>query len=262
MSNLHLARTLAAAAAFTVPLWTGAAEPDKQWRFSAGGGLLVLPEYPGSSEQRTRAWPVLSATYGRFFLGADPDLGSPGGVGVDLYRDRGWRVGLAAYGDPTRRKESDDERLSGLGDVDPALRAGIFGSYSADRFVLRASIGSDISGNDQGVLARFDALARFRPGERLTLTAGPGLTWANNEYTRTFFGVDAEQSARSGLAQYEAKSGINSGRFSIGANYRIDQHWSVSATVVAARLQGDAADSPITQDKSQAFAAAFAAYRF
>lgn len=257
-----MSRIFLAAAALGLPLAASAAEPEKQWRFSIGGGFLSRPEYPGSDQQETRVLPVFSATYGRFFVGADPDIASPGGVGVDLYRDRGWRLGIAAYGDLTQREESDDERLAGLGDVDPALRAGVFASYSFDRYVLRASVGSDVSGNDQGTLVRLDALARFQPLERLTLTAGPGVTWADSEYTRTFFGVDAEQSARSGLPQHEAKSGINSARFSLGANYRIDPRWSVGAVLSTSRLQGDAADSPITEDKSQTFAGAFAVYRF
>ena len=142
------------------------------------------------------------------------------------------------------------------------MRAGVFGSYSFGRYVLRASAGSDISGNDQGTIARFDAIARFRPSERLTLSAGPGITWADSEYTRTFFGVDADQSARSGLPQYEAKSGLNSARFSLGATYQITGDWSAGAFFTAARLQGDAADSPVTQDKSQNSAAAFINYRF
>jgi outer membrane protein len=262
MSELSIAGKLVAAAALSLPLWTFAAEPEKQWRFSAGGGVVILPEYPGSDDQRTRFVPVFSATYGRFFIGTDPDIPAPGGIGVDLYRDRGLRLGVAAYSDLTEREESDDERLRGLGDVDRDLRVGVFASYSFSRYVLRASIGSDVSDNDQGTLVRLDALARFHPSERLTLTAGPGLTWADSEYTRTFFGVDAGQSARSGLPQYEAKSGINSARFALGANYRIDPSWTLGAFFVFARLHGDATDSPITQDKSQNVAGAFAVYRF
>jgi outer membrane protein len=259
---LRLSTRVVAAAVLTIPVSLSAAEADKQWRFSAGPGVATIPEYPGADSQRTLVVPVISATYGRFFVGGDPGSGSPAGVGLDLYRNGPWRLGISAYGDLTRRKESDDERLRGLGDVDPALRAGVFGSYSTERFVLRASVGSDVSGNDQGTLVRLDALARFRPSERLTLTAGPGLTWANDEYTRTFFGVDALQSARSGLPQYEAKSGLNSARFSVGANYQIDRSWSVGANLVAASLQGDAADSPVTEEKSQTFAGVFAIYRF
>ena len=259
MSDMHLPRSLIVAAALSAPLPAHAEE----WRFSAGAGIASVPEYPGSDEQRARVVPLLSARYGRFFAGADPDLAAaPAGIGYELVRNGGWRLGVAAYSELTRRKESDDERLQGLGDIDRALRAGLFGSYSFGRYVLRASVGSDVSGNDQGTIARLDAIARFRPSERLTLSAGPGITWADSEYTRTFFGVDADQSARSGLPQYEAKSGLNTARFSVGASYQIDRNWSAGGFFTAARLQGDAADSPITQDKSQNSAVAFISYRF
>lgn len=261
MSLLNTRRSLVVAA-LSLPLGANAASEDSQWRFSAGAGVLTIPEYPGSDEQRAWIFPAISATRGRLFLGTDADIPSPGGVGVDLYRQRGWRLGVAAYADPTRRRESDDERLTGLGDVDRAVRAGIFGSYTTEHFVLRASTGTDVSGNDQGTLLRVDALGRWRPSERLILSAGPGVTWADSEHTRTFFGVDAGQAQRSGLPEYQASSGINSVRLSIGANYRLAERWSLGAFLTASRLQGDAADSPITQDKSQTFAGAVATYRF
>jgi outer membrane protein len=253
---------MAVAAALGIPLWVNAAESGNQWRLSVGGGVASIPEYPGSGRQRTLVVPVISATYGRFFIGGDPGSGSPGGAGFDVYRNGAWRLGVSAYGDLTRRRESDDARLRGLGDVDPAVRAGLFGVYSTERFVLRANFGSDISGHKQGTLVRLDALARFRPSERLTLSAGPGLTWANSQYTRTFFGVDDLQSARSGLPQFEARSGLNSVRFSVGASYPIDRSWSVGANFTAARLLGDARNSPVTVDKSQNLVGAFATYRF
>lgn len=263
MPDMHLRRGLVAVVAMSASLWAAAAEPDERWRFSAGAGVATLPEYPGSDENRTRVVPLVSARYGRFFAGADPDIAAaPAGFGYDLYRNGGWRLGIAVYSELTRRKESDDERLQGLGDVDRAARAGLLGSYSFGRYVLRASVGSDVSGNDQGTLARLDAFARFQPAERWTLSAGPGITWADSEYTRTFFGVDADQSARSGLPQHEAKSGLNTVRFSVAAIYQIDRNWSAGALFSAARLQGDAADSPVTQDKSQNTAFAFFSYRF
>jgi len=94
--------------------------------------------------------------------------------------------------------------------------------------------------------------------ERTThVTVGAGLVTAPR-----FFGVDAGQSARSGLPQFDAGGGWNSARFSAGAILRIDARWSASAFAAVARLQGDAADSPITEDRSQVYAGVFLTYRF
>ena len=58
---------------------------------------------------------------------------------------------------------------------------------------------------DQGTLVLLDALVRRRLDERLTVNIGPGVTWADSEYMMTFFGVSAEQAARSTLPQYRAQ---------------------------------------------------------
>jgi outer membrane protein len=79
---------------------------------------------------------------------------------------------------------------------------------------------------------------------------------------QTFFGVDAEQNARSGLPAFDAKNGISNIRVSVGANYQFDRHWSVGARFSAARLRGDAADSPITEKASQNTTGVFVVYRF
>jgi MipA family protein len=241
-----------------------AAPGDDTWQFSVGAGVASAPKYPGSDSRRTEFIPIVAATYGRFFLGSIPAAtASPIGIGFDLYRDSQWRFGAAVSGNIRKpRQESDDARLSGLGDIDRTARAGLFTTYTGDWFSLRAYVGSDIGNKKQGTLATLEIEKRFHPTDQLTLSAGPGVTWADNEYTRTFFGIDAEQSERSGLPQFEAKSGVSAVRFSVGADYRIDSQWNLGARLAAVRLRGDAADSPITQSKSQNTFAIFTAYRF
>jgi outer membrane protein len=94
------------------------------------------------------------------------------------------------------------------------------------------------------------------------LSIGPGYTWANNRYAQTFFGVDAQQSARSGLPQFEAHDAGSAARLSMNAVYLIARRVSLGGFASYSRLQGDARHSPITQDRSQYVAGAFVAYRF
>ena len=89
-----------------------------------------------------------------------------------------------------------------------------------------------------------------------------GVTWTDNDYAKTFFGISADQSARSGLPVYDAKSGINTVRFSLGANYRVNANWGIAARFTGAKLRNDAAESPVTVDKTQNSFAIFATYRF
>jgi outer membrane protein len=240
-----------------------APEEKRQWQVTVGAGVVSLPEYPGSGNDEVRALPLLSARYGRFFLGGVPGAGSNAGLGAYLIENESWTVGAIVSGDVIEpRQESDDARLRGLGDIDSTVRAGVFASYKIGWLILRGSAQSDIADNGQGTIASFDAEATYRPTSRLSLSAGPGVRWADDEYTQTFFGVDAEQAANSDFAQYSASGGADLLRFSLGARYELTQKWSLTARATAARLQGDAADSPIVEDKNQNTFALFVSYRF
>lgn len=226
---------------------------EPRLRVALGAGVAATPNFPGSDRYRLRLVPVVSARYGRFFFGA-------GGVGATLYRDSNWRLS-AMLSPGGGRKESADAHLAGLGDVDRTARAGLAAAYGTGGVATRASVATDIGGEGHGTLAKLDLFARFRAAERLVLFAGPGVSWANRQYMNTFFGINAQQSARSGLPEFEASAGANSLRLSAGAIYRVDERWGVASTASAARLTGDAADSPITQARSQYFFLVAGVYR-
>lgn len=241
----------------------GAQARADRWQFTAGIGMAVSPRFPGSDDTKVRAVPLLSADYGHYFVGAVPVAGLPAGVGMYLIRTENWKLGAAlgaSIGKP--RREADAPRLAGLGDIDGTALASLFGSYNQPLYSLRANLVSDVGGNGQGLRMEVDAEGRYVVNPSLVLSAGPGLTWTNNSYTRTFFGVTAAQSAASGLPKYDTGSGINSVSFSVGANYRLTPQWGLSTRLTARRLQGDAVDSPITEDRMQNSIALFASYRF
>jgi outer membrane scaffolding protein for murein synthesis (MipA/OmpV family) len=235
---------------------------DERWRVAVGGGVISAPKFPGSDRQRTLVLPFVAASWGRFFVGGDPAAGSAGAIGLRLYTDSHWRLAAGLSADLGHRKESDDPRLTGLGDVRRTASAVVAAAYTYEWLTARVRVASDILGHDQGTLVRFDLIGRTRAGERTTLFAGPGVTWADRRYAQTFFGVSADQSARSVLPQFDAGAGWNSARFTMGANYRIAARWNLGAFASYARLQGDAVDSPITEDRSQYFAGVFLTYRF
>ena len=235
---------------------------ETPWRVNLGGGLVSAPKFPGADSQRVLALPIVAASYGRFFFGADPGAAGLGGLGVNLYQDAHWRFAAAVSEGLSRRRQSDDPRLQGLGDVDRTVSAGVGLAYTQDWFTLRANVRTDIRNRGQGTLARLDARGRYRLNEQWIVYAGPGLTWADSSYTQTFFGVNATQSTASGLPQFAAHSGLNSLHFSLGSGYRFDSHWGAGMFGSISRLQGDAASSPITEAKSQRIVGIVVSYRF
>ena len=256
--RLAIALLLCAGAAF-------AQEDPRGARFSLGAGVIRAPLYPGSDRYEPRFIPVVTVNFGRFFFGGESGGTGLPGAGVNLVRDQHWRagVGLAIAGAfRKQREESDDPSLRGMGDIERVLRGLAFVGYERDWYGLYARLATEMTDKDQGTLVLMDALVRRRVNERLTVNIGPGVTWADSEYMMTFFGVSAEQAARSTLPQYRAQAGFYAVRFGAGGSYRIDRDWRVIVRASVARLEGDAAQSPITRDRTQYTAGLLAAYEF
>lgn len=225
---------------------------SNNWRFTLGAGVVDMPAYPGADSRRTEAIPLIGASYDRWFIGANPDAASLVSLGGYLVRDEQWRVGLAVtYDFVEPREESESARLEGLGDVDRTTHAELFAIYTIGWASLRGSILSDIGGNQRGAVVTFDAMGRFQVAPQWVITAGPGLSWASDQYNRAFFGVTEEQSINSGFPVYRPGSGLYNVGFSTGASFRPSQNWNIAANVAAEWLQGDADDSPIVEKSNQ-----------
>jgi MipA family protein len=233
-------------------------------RVTLGAGVAWAPKYPGADSYRLRGIPVVGVSYGRFFAGGDSGAGAAGaGVGVNLYRDASWNFALAlALGFGQARRESDHPSLEGTGDIDRATRLVVSGGYTWRWLSAQLRVATDVSGTDQGTLVFFDVTARYRATDKLSFSAGPGVTWADDDYMMTFFGVTPEMSARSTLPAYEAQGGMHMVRFGVNALYRIDSSWSVGGRIGTGSLFGDVDGSPITRDRDQHLALIFASYRF
>jgi MipA family protein len=239
-----------------------AADPGASWDLTLGAGAADIPKYPGSNSTKLEPLPVIRATYRRFFIGGDGG-GGKGGIGINLYEDPHWRLAaVTSIGFIKPRMESDDPHLKGLGDINATPRAGMFASFKTDWLSVGLAADTDVGGNHEGTTATLEIMGRYKPTPRLTLSAGPGLLWTDARYAQTFFGIDASQSSRSGLPQYTARGGVNSISLSAGASYQVDAHWGLGLRVTAARLQGDAGNSPITEKRNQQTIGAFFAYHF
>ena len=253
--------------AFVLLLCAGAAlaEDERAARFSLGAGLVRAPLYPGAEGYEPRVIPVVTVNFGRFFFGGESGGTGLPGAGVNLVRDQHWRagVGLVVAGAfRKQREESDDPSLRGMGDIERVLRGLAFVGYERDWYGLYARLATELRDKDQGSLVLMDALVRRRVNEHFTVNIGPGVTWADSEYMMTFFGVSADQAARSALPQYRAQAGFYAIRFGAGGSYRIDRDWRAMVRASVARLEGDAAQSPITRERTQYTAGILAAYEF
>jgi len=220
-----------------------------------GAGAYTIPVYPGSGSVEIRAVPVIDVTFwDRLFIR------SGDGAGIYLWHRADSDAGVSIDADMLHRYEVDDTRLKGVGNVGKTARANVFVTHRCAWIDVSAKLSTDIGGEGHGNAVDVE-LAKAHPiTSQLSLRAGVGMTWTNAHYLRTFFGVDAQQSARSGLPMFSPDSGISSTRLFLSARYQVRPHWQVGGQASVGRLQGDAADSPLTQKRNYVGGGLFVAY--
>jgi len=161
------------------------------------------------------------------------------------------------------RREDADPHLNGLGDVHPSLTAGIFGNYHLERFDAGVTVRQSIthSGNGLTGLVHLDYRIPLRRA-RTFLSVGPDFEFANAQYNQTFFGVSPTQSYDSGLPVFTPRGGVKDVGLHGTATHFLSQHLLVRALVSFKDIVGDAANSPIVQDRAQVVFGVGLAYHF
>jgi outer membrane protein len=236
---------------------------DGAWHGNVGMALMSQPKYLGSSETRMGPMPTFSLTNGRWQLGALPGAGVPLGVSYTVLQDGPWRFGVGvgtSMGKP--RSANDGSQQSNLGEIRQSTLGSVSGSYTEGAITASASIIGDIGGSQQGTRALLDVMVKTKPMNRWTFSAGPGITLMDSQYAQAYYGVSSAQSASSGYATYQASAGINALRIGAGADYELTREWRLGAKLNVSKLQGDAANSPITEKGTQTSYGLFANYRF
>ncbi|MDP2431197.1 MAG: MipA/OmpV family protein [Pseudomonadota bacterium] len=246
-----MTRTAAAGMAMWMFAATAAADTDMPAKAdglygSIGLGVGARPVYDGSGDEKIRLMPNLNLFYGDalFLTGMT--------AGANLWKHTA-APGLNITAGPLLalrrgRDEGDNAALAGLGDIDLSLDAGAFIRLHKGGWQARADVRKDVSNGDGGTTVNLSAGYGRPVSQKLRLRASLDTTWASAAYANTFFGIDATQSANSGIARYEAGSGIKSVGASLMADYMIDREWGAFASLRVKRLLGDAADSPIVAD--------------
>ncbi|MPZ36458.1 MAG: MipA/OmpV family protein [Rhizobiales bacterium] len=150
------------------------------------------------------------------------------------------------------RDESESEELRGLGDVDWTLEVGLFAEYwPSDWLRGRVEVRRGFHGHE-GIVADFSADFVVPVMERWTISGGPRLTLADTDATAPYFGINAAQSAASGLPAFDAKGGIYSVGAGLQARYQWSQQWAARSYVEYSRLMGDAGSSPLVTERGSA----------
>ncbi|KKX32946.1 MipA/OmpV family protein [Rhizobium sp. LC145] len=229
-------------------------KPQRNWSLIVGGGAIYEPEYEGGNKFEVQPIPVIVFTYGEW-LEIDP-----AGVTVTALRHEGFAL-AAKVGYEGGRDEDDADRLDGLGDIDFAATIGAKASYSWKGFEFYASVDQTIDGSES-LIGTFGAEYQASVTERLILGAGVEAVVANSKHMEAYFGVNAAQAARSGLSEYKPDAGLKRVNVSASATYMLSENWLIRGEASLGILTGDAADSPIVEEKLQPSTSVFVGYKF
>ncbi len=276
--NPHTALSAVAASILTIyPFQTALAESDadtdKRFELSIGipdsgsvggyigAGVGLLPVYEGADEIGINAQPLGDIRYpGLFFLkgaSVNPNdgLASAGLTVLNLtYAKGSGDIARLSLGPLVRyrggRDEDDSDALTGMGDIDGSLEIGGFIEATVGPWSSEISIAQ--GGVSDGLLITLGTKYTVPVSDRLTVSAGLSASWADTDYTQTYFGVSSLQASRSGLAPFDSGGGIKDVGFQIGASYALWGNWALDGQAGYQRLMGDAADSPLVDQEGSA----------
>lgn len=222
--------------------------PQQTWTLTLGVLGAVAPVYEGSDSYRAFPAPVFDLRYRDLAFASVRD-----GIGLNLVRREWLTLGPVVRFRPGRDQD-DNRALRGLGDVGPTVEAGVLATLGDGPVKLRLEAAQGVNGGGhRGFQARAD-LTYARPiTERLILSGGPSITFADRTFTQSYFGITPDQAARSGYRAYDAEGGFKDVGFGLNATYRLGRGFALIAIAEVKQLIGDAADSPIVRDETQGF---------
>ena len=220
------------------------------WGFGLGLSAEYESAYEGSDEFGFEVDPAGAAQWRRgndIFFWAGEALGWRG------LRSNTWLFEAAvALEEGREESDSDDGRLNGLGDGDEGLELVLQArrAFDADwRYWLDGRV---VTG-ENGSLGLLGVGRRF--GDQNDGTGSEvsiGVSFHDSDLANRDFGIDAAQSAASGLNETVLSGGLRS--IGINYNYRkyLNEHWQIFGEALYERYSSDIEDSPIARNNYEA----------
>lgn len=219
-----------------------------------GAGVGLSPDYVGSNDYEASA-----AFFGRYTwasgryvaLVGTTAAGQAARVKANLVPESTsdmWQAGPVLQF-RSERDDVDNNKVDKMREVDSAIEAGAFVGLQSGPWGGSLTYSTDVSDEHDGSLIELEGSYTTAMNERLRLTFGANLTYADDDYMETYFGVNAADAAASGLPTYSADSGLKDFGLTISGQYQLDGNWGLIGNLSYDRLLNDAKDSPLVDDE-------------
>lgn len=245
MRKIAFSCLLGAALASPVAAHAGDAWWSGDWYLKIGAEGFVAPRYEGAKSYLLQAKPLISLGKADQVVRFSSRNDNPA---VSLYDSGAVRFGIVGKLVMPRDGDTSSD-LKGLKPIPLGLEAGVFSEvYPTDWLRVRAEIRHGIHSYDGNVAdISADAFTDITPTIRVS--AGPRLTFASNQYMDAYYGVNAKQSKKSGLSQFNPKAGLESAGFGGAVTWQATDKIESSAFAEYKRLLGDAGDSSLVTER-------------
>ncbi|MGD1970781.1 MAG: MipA/OmpV family protein [Desulfobacterales bacterium] len=228
--------------------------------FSIGGGIGVAPDYEGSEDYELVPVPTGAAMFdnGMFVKLVGLNLRA------NLIPSNFWRLG-PMYNYRAERDDVENNKVDRMKDVSDANELGIWGGIDWQGWYLLFDYLADTGNAHEGWTAKLAGGYKWPISKELMFSMGAFTTYADDDYMQTYFGVSPQDSARSGLDEYDADDGIKDVGLDFGLNWGFAPRWDLRGLLQIKQLVGDADDdSPVVDEGSetQLFTAVLVVFKF
>lgn len=220
------------------------------WAFGLGLAVEYESAYEGSDEYDFEVDPAGAVQWRRgnnIFFWAGEALGWRG-----LPSETWLLEAVVGFDEGREESDSDDGHLDGLGDGEEGIELVLQArrAFKADwRYWLdgRVIIGENGSLGLLGVGRRF--------GEKMDGTGHEiafAVVFHDSDYANKDFGINAEQSAASGMTETKLSGGFRSVGFNYNYRQYVAENWQIFGEVVLEYYSSDIQDSPIARSNHEA----------
>lgn len=231
------------------------------WYLKVGGAILHAPRFEGAARNQFAFQPMISlgrhGNAARFTSRND-------NISLGIVDNGFFRAGVAGkfiWG----RDNSTHSDIAGLSRVPFGGELGGFVDvYPTDFLRLRGEMRRGIRSHD-GVVVDLAADAFLDFSDTIRISGGPRVSWASRGYYEAYYGVNAAESAASGLSQYSPGSGFRSIGAGGAITWQATDALETSVFAEYARLMGPAGNSTLVRERgsrNQVTIGTSAVYRF
>lgn len=239
-------------------------DDDSAWEVAMGAGAIYHPDYEGSDDYEVDPIPLLLINYRDIVMLRGP------GLTIDVLELSGSELAEnLSFGAILKydfgRERDDNPVLRNLAEIDSGMEAGVFAEYEVGPMSFELTAVQDTGTRHEGTTAELKIEYQRAFGKRLHGEIGVAASWADDDYTQSYFGISAQDAQRSGLREFAAEGGLKNAGVGASLHYLVNEHWRITGMLAYRRLLGDAADSPLVEDsgsQNQASGAVMVSYSF